>query len=301
MIEEFQSASFTQLVSTSDIPHANRVLQCPLLIHSELAGLTLIVGSRDENNQSRMLLVELRAGRSHEWSVAMSKVILRATDIASDCVGVMPGDLAGISDQIILLGNAYFRAPDGHLQSVLFALDLDDVMSGRPQNAWRILKRSETSFQPSPGFAHIGDRSYVVHAPTYPDPGGGFPTAYSFEIQRVDDALLAQDAGRPLLGQGTDALAMAKFAQDPQHASRVWFSHRPVGGGYQLGRCLLDESGRATNVWWEHNGGLGPTPAGIEMLSYPEPLGDERLIASAGRFGDQGLVVIDVGRLSWTH
>lgn len=287
------------VVNVQSVPFAMRVLQCPLLVAMSTDEMTLIVGSRDERNQGRILLVTLRPESGGGWVVGRCAVLLDAQGVPGGCVGVMPGGVTWFGDTPVLLGNAYFME-EGVLLSELFHVNLTDVLEGHSPVVSLIEDSERHGFRAVPRVLTLWGNRFLSFSAGTPNPSGGFPHAYGLRIVEVADDLSAVGASWDLLGCGSEAKAVVTLASDPAEDGRGWFCHRHIqGGGYQLGRCLLNDDGRATDVWWHANGELGTTPSTLEMLSYPEVLPDGRLIACAGVFGDQGLVMIELAGLEW--
>ena len=285
------------LVEVESVPLANRLLQCAVLVSMSPGTLHLIVGSRDQTNRGRILSLKLSRSVRGQWSVAHSSELMSADDVPGVCLGVVPGDLVMIRGRRQLFGNAYFNY-GGRFCARLFSVPLNE--DAESLGSVISMHSAMNGFRVMPAVTSGPDGLHLIFSEGRPSRAGGYPGEYSLRVVPFRPPLASCAHSYPMCVPARSRLAVARFTQDPVLNTRGWFSHRhSEGGGYQLGRCILNEDGRAADVWWSDNGGLGETPQELGMLSYPEALSDSQLIASAGRFGDRGLVLLSTRGLDW--
>ena len=285
------------LVEVESVPLANRLLQCAVLVSISPGTLHLIVGSRDQTNRGRILSLKLSRSVRGQWSVAHSSELMSADDVPGVCLGVVPGDFVTIHGRPVLFGNAYFNYA-GRFCARLFSIHLEG--DSESIGSMVSMHSAVDGFRVTPAVASGPGGLHLIFSEGRPNSAGGYPAEYNLRVVPFRPSRASCANSHPVFAPNKSRLAVARFTQDPVVNTRGWFSHRDSeGGGYQLGRCVLNDHGRAADVWWDDNGGLGETPPELGMLSYPEALSDSRLIASAGRFGDRGLVLLSPQGLEW--
>lgn len=248
--------------------------------------MDLIVSSRDVDGVSRLVTVELVQQRG-EWRLERAGVLLEAHQIGDRCVGVMGGCMWVHPDGCrYVLGNAYFR------NGSTFSSEIFICLLDRPHDvAWTFpAAHGQALFRAVPGVVTGGLRPLLVFSAS---PGllprlHGFPPSYGLYAAPLDGTVCSGRA-EPWWWPTPGAAALAKVSQE-RTGTVAWTSLRDArrpDAGYGLVRLDLTEDRRGVHGHRAIDG----------KLAYPEVVDGVGVLASAGRAGELGLVLIGDGTL----